>query len=185
MRFTHLKEFIIQGANDIAMAFGFDSWSNMVNNILMYRDFAFTSKVAVISFFIGLLTMFEDWVFAPAYTYFVFIAVSLAESICGTIKNVWKEKKKFDLDKAIRIVPKVIAHTFALSTAWHMSQADILFAWMPSAVFVYFTSQNFLKTLLHLVDLGWMDGDFANFIRDKFTAKNFNGPSDKADSKQP
>ncbi len=180
MRLSQIKEFIIHGANDTALALGFDSWSNMMHNILMYRDSAFTTKVAVASFGIGLLAMFEDWVFAPAYTYFVFIAVSVSESIFGTIKNVWREKNKFDLDKAIRIVPKVIAHTFALSAAWHMSKADPLFAWMPSTVFVFFTSQNFLKTVLHLVDLGWMDGNFANFIRDKFTAKNFTAP-DKTD----
>jgi len=185
MRLQEFKDIFITGANDTAHALGFDSWANMIENLFIIRDYSLTIRIAAISFCVGLFTWIENWVFAPAYTYIIFIAVTLAESLFGTVKNIWKYKEKFNLDKAVRIVPKILAHTFALSCAWHMSKADPLFSWMPSTVFVFFTSQNFLKAILHLVDLGWMDGNFANFIRSKFTSKEYftDQKSDQEDSK--
>ena len=168
-----VKKYFVGTFNEFSHAWGFDSWTSMWTQLLMFRDTAFTGKVFMLSLCAGIFIWLEEWVFAPLHVLIVFTGMTVAESIFGAIKSQMVEKEKFHLDKFIRVIPKIIAHTFALSAAWHMSKADPLFSWMPSTVFIFFTSQNFLKTILHLVALGWMDGNFARFIQDKFTDSKY------------
>jgi hypothetical protein len=106
----------------------------------------------------------------------------LAEAILGTLKALYADNEKFNFDKFARLVPKFLAHTFALSSAYHMARAEELFSWMPSTIFIFFGIQNFMKCILHLVDLKVLDGGFANFMRQKFSQNNeylINEPKDK------
>jgi len=171
-------EFLIQGLNLSAKALGFHDWSGMTHYIFLIKNKLFTGAVLAVSLTLGVIAWIEQWVFAPAHTYIVFLLLMIAESALGTIKAMNVDGEKFNLDKAARIIPKGIAHTFALSASWHMSNAEALFAWMPSTVFVFFGIQNFMKAILHLVDLKWMDGSFANFMRNKFSQNNDFIPTD-------
>lgn len=165
-------ETIIQGFNLFAKAFGFHDWDSMYTYIFIVVNKYLTLSVLVISFGISVSGWIESWVFSPAYTYVVFIGLMLAEINFGTFKAIRVDKERFDWDKAARIVPKFIAHTFALSAAFHMAKAEPLFTWMPSTVFIFFSAQNFMKSILHLVDMNALPESFANFMRDKFSQNN-------------
>ena len=176
-----LPKYIQLGADYTAKAWGFNDWSTMNQYIFLLKSKGITAAVLVASLTFGALAWIESWVFAPAYTYVVFLCLMFAESILGTLKAIRVDNERFNLDKSARIVPKAIAHTFALSASWHMSQAEALFAWMPSTVFIFFSIQNFMKAILHLVDLKYMEGSFANFMRNKFSQNNDFIPTDNED----
>lgn len=179
--FEHFLILIHDGANYTAKAWGFSDWNSMNHYIFFLKTKGATTAVLITSIMIGLIAWIESWVFSPAYTYVVFLSLMIAEAIFGTIKAIRVDKEHFNLDKSARIIPKAIAHTFALSTSWHMSNADPLFAWMPSSVFVFFSIKNFMKSILHLVDMNYLEGSFANFMRDKFSQNNDFIPTEKKD----
>jgi hypothetical protein len=166
------------GADYTAKAWGFSDWITMNQYIFFLKTKGITLAVLIASLTFGLLAWIESWVFSPAYTYVVFLCLMFAESILGTLKAIRVDKERFNLDKSARIIPKAIAHTFALSASWHMSNAEPLFTWMPSTVFIFFSIQNFMKAILHLVDLKYMEGSFANFMRNKFSQNNDFIPTD-------
>lgn len=178
-------QLIGKGLNLSAKAMGFHDFEGMNNYIFMIKNKLITASVLVVSFTLGFIAWVEQWVFAPAQTYIVFLLLMIAESILGTMKALRVDKEHFNLDKSARIIPKAIAHTFALSASWHMANSEPLFAWMPSTVFIFFGIQNFMKSILHLVDLKWMDGSFANFMREKFSQNNDFTPTEKKDEDKP
>lgn len=182
---NELIKFIAQGLNLSAKAMGFHDWQGMTHYIFLIKNKLITGSVLLVSFMIGLTAWLEQFVFAPAQTYFVFLLLMASESILGTLKALRVDNEQFNLDKSARIIPKAIAHTFALSASWHMSNSEPLFAWMPSTVFIFFGIQNFMKSILHLVDLKYMDGSFANFMRDKFSQNNDFTPTEKKDEDKP
>lgn len=167
-----MKEFITRGMYLALHALGYSSFSVALDQLLLIKNKAFAVGLFLLSLGGGFFLWIEQWVFSPGTTYVVFVGLTVAESVCGTIKSIWYNGEQFEIDKSARVIPKLIAHTFALSAAWHLANADPLLGWMPSTVFIYFSSQNFLKTVLHMIDMKWMDGDFANFIRGKFTMNN-------------
>lgn len=183
--FNSIIFLIHEWADYTAKAWGFSDWHSMNHYIFFIKTKGATLAVLLTSILIGLIAWIESWVFSPAYTYVVFLSLMIAESLLGTIKAMRVDKEHFNLDKSARIVPKAIAHTFALSASWHMSNADALFSWMPSTVFVFFSIQNFMKSILHLVDMKYLEGSFANFMRDKFSQNNDFTPTEKKDENKP
>lgn len=167
-----MKEFITKGLYLALDAIGYNSLTNAFHQIFLIKNKFLASSVFMVSIGGGLIIWIERWVYSPGATYVVFLALTIAESVFGTVKSTWYLHEKFDLTKSARIIPKIIAHSFALSSAWHMAQSDVLLGWMPSTIFIYFSTQNFLKTILHMIDMKWMDGNFANFIREKFVLNN-------------
>lgn len=169
---TFFVKFIQDGFNLVAKSFGFNSMESMVSYTMMISNKATTITVLITSFTLSFTGFIENWVFSPLYTYAVFMSLMMAEAILGTLKAIVKDKEKFNFDKFVRIIPKFLAHTFALSSAFHMAKAEELFSWMPSTIFIFFGIQNFMKCILHLVDLKVLDGSFANFMREKFAQNN-------------
>jgi len=167
-----MKEFISKGLYLALDAIGYNSVTNAFHQIFLVKNKILASSVFLISIGGGIFIWIEQWVYSPGTTYIVFLALTVSESIFGTIKSTWYSQEKFDLNKSTRVIPKIIAHSFALSSAWHMAQSDVLLGWMPSTIFIYFSTQNFLKTIIHMIDMKWMDGDFARFIRGKFAINN-------------
>jgi hypothetical protein len=167
-----MKEFISRGMYLSLHALGYDSFTTLLDQLLIIKNKTFAVSVFFLSIGGGFFVWIEQWIFSPGTTYLVFVALTVSESIFGTIKSLWYNKNKFQIDKSARIIPKLIAHTFALSAAWHLANADPLLGWMPSTIFIYFSTQNFLKSILHMIDMKWMDGNFADFIRGKFTMNN-------------
>lgn len=181
-------KFIHEGFNLVAKSFGFNSIESMVSYTILIINKSTTITVLITSITLSFTGFIESWIFSPIYTYGVFISLMLAEAILGTLKAIVKDKEKFNFDKFVRIIPKFLAHTFALSSAFHMAKAEELFSWMPSTIFIFFGIQNFMKCILHLVDLKVLDGSFANFMRDKFSQNNEIKPAqyeDKPSGDQP
>lgn len=174
-----------EGLDLSAKAMGFKNFDGMYHYIFFIKNKIFTLSLLMVSFSIGFITWLEKWVFAPAQTYIVFLLLMFSESLLGTVKALRVDKEHFNLDKSARIIPKALAHTFALSASWHMANSEPLFTWMPSTVFIFFGIQNFMKAILHLVDLKWMDGSFANFMREKFSQNNDFTPTRKKDEDKP
>lgn len=164
--------FVQEGINLSARSFGFHSFESMISYIFVIANKLTTATVLITSITIGTFAWMEQWVFAPMYTYIVFSALTLSEALLGTAKAMLIDNEKFNWDKFLRIVPKFMAHTFALSAAFHMANAEPLFAWMPSTIFIFFGIQNFMKSILHLVDMNILDGSFANFMRERFSQNN-------------
>jgi hypothetical protein len=175
---TKSTQFITEGLNLTAKSFGFHEWDSMNNYIFLIVNKSMTLMIFIFSFTIGVSGWVENWIFAPVYTYMVFISLMLAEISFGTIKAMYIDKEKFNWDKFGRIMPKLIAHTFALSAAFHMAKAEPLFLWMPSSIFIFFSIQNFMKCLLHLIALKSLDGSVADFMRSKFSQNNDFIPTD-------
>lgn len=188
MRFKNLflavPHFLFNGLEYSAKGFGFHDWNTMTHYIFLLVNKSVTSLLLISSLFIGMNGWIEDWIFSPLYTYVVFMALMLAEITLGTVKAITIDGEKFNWDKAGRIVPKLIAHTFALSAAFHMSNAEPLFSWMPSTVFIFFSIQNFMKCILHLVDMKSLDGSFANFMRNKFSQNNDFTPTENENQRK-
>lgn len=167
-----------EGLNLAAKSFGFQEWDSMNSYIFMIANKSITSLILIFSFSIGITGWVENWIFAPLYTYMVFISLMLAEILLGTIKAMQIDKEKFNWDKFGRIAPKLLAHTFALSAAFHMAKAEPMFSWMPSSIFIFFSIQNFMKCLLHLIALKSLDGSVADFMMSKFSQNNDFIPTD-------
>lgn len=165
-------DFISHGFNLAAKSFGFHDWDSMSGYVFLIVNKTVTVSLLVISLTISINGWIESWIFSPFYTYAVFIALMLAEVFFGTLKAIKVDKEKFNWDKFGRLVPKFLAHTFALSAAYHMSKAEPLLVWMPSTVFIYFSVQNFMKSAMHLVDLKGLEGGFTDFMRQKFSQNN-------------
>lgn len=158
-----------EGLDLSAKSFGFNNWDSMFSYTFLIANKITTFILLTTSITISLSGWIDDWIFSPVYTYMVFAGLTVAEALLGTVKAINVDSEKFNWDKFLRILPKFMAHTFALSAAFHMSKAEPLFSWMPSTVFVFFGIQNFMKCILHLVDLKVLDGSFANFMREKFS----------------
>lgn len=165
-------DFISHGFNLAAKSFGFQDWDSMSVYVFLLANKTVTVSLLIISFTISINGWIESWIFSPVYTYAVFIALMLAEVFFGTLKAIKVDKEKFNWDKFGRLMPKFLAHTFALSAAYHMSKAEPLLVWMPSTVFIYFSVQNFMKSAMHLVDLKGLEGGFTDFMRQKFSQNN-------------
>lgn len=165
-------KFIQEGLNLAARSFGFQDMESMVSYTLIISNKLTTVVVFSTSAAISLLGFMEKWVFAPFYTYAVFMCLMLAEAILGTIKAIYFQKEKFNWDKFVRIAPKFLAHNFALMSAFHMAKAEELFSWMPSTIFIFFGIQNFMKSIMHLVDMKFLEGSFASFMKEKFSQNN-------------
>lgn len=163
---------IKEGFNLAAKSFGFHDIESLSSYILIITNKLTTLAVLLTSFTLSLFGFIEDWIFAPIYTYAVFMILMTSEAVLGTFKALYFDKEKFNWDKFLRIIPKFLAHTFALSTAFHMAKAEELFSWMPSTIFIFFGIQNFMKSIMHLVDMKVLDGSFANFMRKKFSQNN-------------
>jgi hypothetical protein len=151
-------------------AWGFDNVESLLNQTLFIKNKIYAVTLLMIS--VSVSVWIDTYIFSPALTYFVFISLSFAESFTGTIKAIRVEKEKFDLDKSLKFIPKLLAHTFALSASWYLAKSDSLLAWMPSTIFIYFSVNNFLKSCLHLIDLKWLEGEFASFLKSKITEHN-------------
>lgn len=164
--------FIHEGFNLLAKSFGFHDFDSMGSYIFVISNKFTTGVVLAFSLVVGVNGWIDTWVFSPPYTYYVFIGLMLAEIILGTIKAIWIDKEAFNFDKAARIIPKFIGHTFALSSSFHLAQVEVLLGWMPSSVFIFFGVQNFLKGCMHFVALKGLEGDFIEFMKKKFAQNN-------------
>lgn len=166
------SKLIQEGLDLSARSFGFQDMESLVSYTLLISNKLTTSIVLMTSVAISFLGFMEKWIFAPFYTYAVFMCLMLAEAILGTIKAIYFQKEKFNWDKFLRIAPKFLAHNFALMSAFHMAKAEELFSWMPSTIFIFFGIQNFMKSIMHLVDMKFLEGNFANFMKEKFSQNN-------------
>jgi hypothetical protein len=177
-------QFVMEALNLTAKSFGFQEWESMNSYIFLVINKTITGIILIFSFTIGVSGWVENWIFSPLYTYMVFISLMLAEIFLGTIKAMHIDKEKFNWDKFGRIAPKLIAHTFALSAAFHMSNAEPLFSWMPSSIFIFFSVQNFMKCLLHLIALKSLDGSISDFMARRFSQNNDFIPTDKTNENE-
>lgn len=166
-----MKLLLQKGLQLALESIGYDSIYSAFNQIFLMKSKLITISILLFSVLSGVFIFIENWIFSPAITYYTFVVLSLAESIAGTLRATIINHEKFNFEKALRIIPKILSHTFCLSAAWYMSKSDPVLSWMPSTVFIYFSTHNFIKTVIHLVELKYVEGDFADFIRKKFDLK--------------
>jgi hypothetical protein len=164
-------ELIRQFTNEFTRAIGYTDLRDMITSILLIKNLGISLIVLLSSISLSLMMLIEQYVYSPVLAFIVAIVACVGESISGTYANVKVNGEKFDLNKALRFIPKTLSHAYFLSMAYHIAQAEILLAWLPSTVFIYLTAINFLKSVRNAGKLKWIEGSFVQFLESNITDK--------------
>lgn len=153
--------------NEISQAVGFDRIEDLLISVTFIKQAFLGFYMVWVSILVTGCMFFENYIFEQKYTYIIALSSTALESVFGTIANIRVDKEKFSLQKALRLVPKVISHGVFLSFSWHMGEAEDVFLFLPTFLFIYMTGINFVKGLWHVSRIGWISKDVAEIMQNK------------------
>jgi hypothetical protein len=175
---TNMKHWIITGyesmkifVNEFTKAIGYDNLTDMITSVLLIKNFGISLIVFLGSVYISILMIIEEYVYSPVFAFVIALIACAGESISGTYTNITVDGEKFDLTKALRIIPKLLSHAYFLSMAFNAAKAEVLLSWLPSTVFIYLTMINVLKSIRNAGKLKWIDGSFVTFLETNLSDK--------------
>jgi hypothetical protein len=153
---------------EFSRAVGYNDITDMIASMFLIKSYAINSFVFSVSMIGSLCLFFETYIYNPLPGLMIFLVTSIGETFYGTVANIKINGEKFDINKALRVVPKILSHIFFLSLAWNMGQVELTLSWLAPAVFIYFTTMNFLKAVRSAGKLKYVTGSFVEFIEEKF-----------------
>lgn len=152
---------------------GFKSLSDFSKSIFGFKSFVFIIAQIAGSLFSIIMGFTKEWIWDPPSAAIVFVSLILSESFTGTYVAVVIKKEKFDFRKFYNIAPKVVAHIFLLSASFQLGKySAFLNFWLPNAVFGWFTTRNLIATLLNLIEMKLVKGEFFSYLKKKLGAQD-------------
>lgn len=109
----------------------------------------------------------EQWIYQP-FTGVVLITVMVVvDTLLGALVAL-REGESFNIAKFTRLAPILLSHLLVLSCSFHMAKIDdLLFSWLPQAVFAFFTGRNLMSIVRNMVIMKWLRGDFLQYLIDR------------------
>jgi len=147
--------------------YGFDTLSDLFRSLGFCYDW--------LAFKISLITIATITSFITTYMYddskAIFILIFLF--LCDFITGVWKSiiKKNFNSYKMIRILPMFISAMLILSIAWNLSGVMWVYSYLPGIVYVFISSTLFVSLIENLGEIGIIDRELINIIKNRFNFK--------------
>lgn len=157
--------------NEFTRAIGYNDLGDMITSVLLIKNIGVSVLVLLGSVYISLVLIIEQYVYSPVFAFVIAIIACAGESITGTIAGVKADGETFDLNKSLRIIPKILSHAYFLSMSYNIAKAEMLLLWLPSTVFIYLTTINFLKSIRNAGKLKWVEGSFVEFLEKNISDK--------------
>jgi hypothetical protein len=143
---------------------GFDSQDHLIRTVFGWKSAHLLLAQIGGSALTVVVSIIEDWIWSPASGVVVFAVLVLTESFTGVWVAVKIKDEKFDFRKFYNIAPKLLAHVLLLALAYNISHYSMIMVWLPNACFGWFATRNFIATLLNLIQMKLVKGEFAEYI---------------------
>lgn len=143
---------------------GFDNNDHLVRSVFGWKSWALILAQIGGSALTVFVSFVESWIWSPASGVLVFAVLVLTESFTGVWVAVTIKEEKFDFRKFYNIAPKLVAHVLLLALSYNISQHSLVLVWLPNACFGWFATRNFIATLLNLIQMKLVKGEFAEYI---------------------
>jgi hypothetical protein len=150
-------------------ALGFDGLFDFLAITLANHSLkSFVVQIMIATAMVGTFPYYvEEWVFSPFTGVMLITIMVVVDTLLGAFVAL-KQGECFNIAKFTRLAPILLSHLIVLSFSFHMAKIDnFLFAWLPEAVFAFFSGRNLMSIVRNMVIMKWLRGDFLQYLIDR------------------